>query len=78
MTEDRLSSIEIALAHQSKQIDDLSDVVFAQGQEIERLKRLLDMARQQISDMESGMKDAKSEVGLSGIEVAALNKPPHY
>jgi len=75
---DRLNRIEIAIAHQAKQIEDLSDMTFHQGKEIERLKRQLDMTKQQLSDIESGTKDAKSEIGLSGIEIAALNKPPHY
>lgn len=78
MDNDRLNRIEIALAHHSKQIEDLSEVTFAQGKEIQRLNRQLDIAKQQIADMESGAKDAKSEIGLSGIEIAALNKPPHY
>jgi len=78
METDRLNRIEMALAHQAKQIEDLSDIAFAQGKEIARLKRQLDMTKQQLVDIESGAKDAKSEIGLSGIEIAALNKPPHY
>lgn len=68
----------MALANQAKQIEDLSDIVYQQGKEIARLHRQLEMTRQQMIDIESGAKDAKSEVGLSGIEIAALNKPPHY
>lgn len=68
----------MTLAHQAKQIEDLSEMVFVQGKEIDRLKRQLDMTKQQLADIESGVKDAKSEVGLTGIEIAALNKPPHY
>jgi len=78
MDSDRLNRIEIAIAHQAKQIEDLSDMTFHQGKEIDRLKRQLDMTKQQLSDIESGTKDSKSEIGLSGIEIAALNKPPHY
>jgi uncharacterized coiled-coil protein SlyX len=78
MDNDRLNRIEIALAHQTQQIEDLSEMTFSQGKEIERLKRQLDMTKQQIADIETGTKDAKSEIGLSGIEIAALNKPPHY
>ena len=74
----RLDDIEIALAHQAKQIEDLSEMTFLQGKEIERLKGQLEMTKQQLSDLESGAKDAKSEVGLSNLEVAILNKPPHY
>lgn len=78
MDNNRLDNIEMALAHQAQQIEDLSDMTFRQGQEIERLKRQLDLAKQQLADLESGAKDAKSEVGLSNMEVAILNKPPHY
>lgn len=74
----RLTEIEIALATQAKQIEDLSDIAYKQGKEIARLNRQLEMTKQQLQDIESGAKDAKSEVGLSGIEIAALNKPPHY
>lgn len=74
----RLTEIEMALANQAKQIEDLSDIVYQQGKEIARLNRQLEMTKQQLIDIESGSKDAKSEVGLSGIEIAALNKPPHY
>ena len=78
MTDDKLKNIEIALSHQAKQIEDLSDMTFEQGKKIARLERQLEMTKQQLSDIESGNKDAKSEIGLSGIEIAALNKPPHY
>ena len=78
MDNQRLDNIEIALAHQAKQIEDLSDITFQQGKEIDRLKRQLEAAKRQLADLESGAKDSKSEVGLSNIEVAILNKPPHY
>ncbi len=73
-----LKSIETILAHQAKQIDDLSEMVYLQGQEISRLKNQMANTKQQLADIETGAKDAKSEIGLSGIEIAALNKPPHY
>ncbi len=78
MDNDKLRSIEMALAHQAKQIEDLSDIAYNQGKEIARLNRQLEMTKQQLVDIESGSKDAKSEIGLSGIEIAAMNKPPHY
>ena len=78
MDNQRLTEIEMALANQAKQIEDLSDIAYHQGKEIARLNRQLEMTKQQLQDMEAGSKDAKSEVGLSGIEIAALNKPPHY
>jgi len=77
MEHNRLTEIEMALATQAKQIEDLSDIAYTQGKEIARLQRQLEMTKQQMADMESG-RDAKSEIGLSGIEIAAMNKPPHY
>ena len=68
----------MTLANQAKQIEDLSDIAYQQGKEIARLNRQLEMTKQQLVDIESGSKDAKSEIGLSGIEIAAMNKPPHY
>jgi len=78
MNTDRLNRIEITLAHHAKQIEDLSDMTYEQGKKIASLERQLAMTKQQLSDIESGTKDAKSEIGLSGIEIAAMNKPPHY
>ena len=78
MENNRLTEIEMALSNQAKQIEDLSDIAYQQGKEIARLHRQLEITKQQLIDIESGAKDAKSEVGLSGIEIAALNKPPHY
>jgi uncharacterized coiled-coil protein SlyX len=78
MEHQRLTEIEMALSNQAKQIEDLSDIAYNQGKEIARLQRQLEMTKQQLVDIESGSKDAKSEIGLSGIEIAAMNKPPHY
>lgn len=75
---DRLNRIETAIAHHAKQIEDLSEMTYTQGKKIASLERQLAMTKQQLSDIESGTKDAKSEIGLSGIEIAAMNKPPHY
>ncbi|MBL8640996.1 MAG: SlyX family protein [Alphaproteobacteria bacterium] len=78
MEQNRLTEIEMALSNQAKEIQDLSDIVYQQGKEIARLNRQLETTKQQLIDIESGTKDAKSEIGLSGLEIAVLNKPPHY
>ncbi|MFA7276494.1 MAG: SlyX family protein [Pseudobdellovibrionaceae bacterium] len=77
MSEDRLTKIETILADQARQIEDLSEMTAQQWTEIERLKRQLEFAKQKIEDIGAGKND-KSEEGLTGIEIAALNKPPHY
>lgn len=64
MSEQRLQIIERALAHQDGQIQDLSAVVMRQGQEIERLKRLLERAQASIEELHEA----------PGANV----KPPHY
>lgn len=76
--EDRLERIETLLAHQEKQIEELSEMTAEQWSEIARLKRKLDMTQQQLSEMSHSAKDGKSETGLTTTEIAALNKPPHY
>ena len=78
MDTEHIHRIEIALAHQAKQIEDLSEMTYEQGKKIASLERQLAMTKQQLADIESGTKDAKSKIGLSGIEIAAMNKPPHY
>ena len=78
MDTQRLERIEMLLAHQEKQIEELSEMTAQQWTDIERLKRQVDMTQKRLNDMETNAKDAKSEVGLSSIEVATLNKPPHY
>jgi SlyX protein len=40
-TEDRVTELEMALAHQDQTINDLSDMINRQWNEIERLKREL-------------------------------------
>ncbi len=73
MNNDTLNHIEETLAHQERQIEDLSDMVNKQWQEIEALKRRLEQAQSKISDLEDGQ--GKS---VSVSELAAQEKPPHY
>ena len=77
MNNDRLTAIEMQIAHQEQQIGELNDVITAQWREIDTLKRKLGEAEDKIEDLryrrDSGEGDA-----LSSAEIAARDKPPHY
>ena len=66
MTES-ITELEIELAHQSRQIEDLSDMVQRQWDEIDMLKKKLGRADARIADLEEYMPEPK-----------ANEKPPHY
>ena len=71
MTEssDKLTSLEIRLAHQDRQIHDLSDMVTRQWHEIDRLKKALQKTEGRLSVLEE---DAGEGQGM------VYEKPPHY
>ncbi|TNE38894.1 MAG: SlyX family protein [Alphaproteobacteria bacterium] len=66
MSEQRLTDLEIRLAEQDQTLQDLSDMVNRQWQEIELLKRKLTQANDRIVTLEEALPDAAAE------------KPPHY
>ena len=67
MTDDRLTEIEIKLAHAEQAINEMSDVLYAQQALLDKLDRGLTALRQRVSTVEGGTE------GTSGDE-----KPPHY
>ena len=67
MNDDRLTEIEIKLAHAEQAINEMSDVLYAQQALLEKLELGLGSLRQRVSTMETGPE------GTSGDE-----KPPHY
>lgn len=77
MTNDTRQNMEEMLAHQQRQIDDLSDIVTRQWQEIEALKKRLARLQDKVVTLEEsgGGEDGKS---LSVTEQALRDKPPHY
>lgn len=77
MTEEKLNVIEELIAHQENQIQDLSDMVVKQGDEIEALKSHLTKLEGKIGLLEETAGSGEGE-GLSVTEIAAMNKPPHY
>lgn len=77
MTNEKLNAIEEVLAHQESQIQDLSDMVVKQGDEIEALKRHIGKLKDKIDILEETSGGGEGE-GLSVTEIAEMNKPPHY
>lgn len=63
--EDRLTNIEMTLAHHEQTFYELSDLVHKQWDEIERLKRLI-----------RRLEETKADVEPEGD--IADRKPPHY
>ena len=66
--QDRLTDIEIKLAHAEQSLSELSDVMFRQQQQIDRLERLLATLNERLQANESG----------GGMGGPADERPPHY
>lgn len=64
---DRLETLEERIAHLTRAVEDLSDVVTRQAAEIERLTRLTRLLAEREADREAGL-DAPP----------ADQKPPHW
>ena len=64
---DRMEALEIRIAHLTRAVDDLSDVVTRQRREIDRLTRLVGLLAE---------RDAEREA-LGGAPEADV-KPPHW
>jgi len=77
MSDEKLNAIEEMMAHQDRQIQDLNDIVTKQWNEIDTLKKHLLKLGAKIEEVEGIAKEGGSE-GLSVLEEAAMNKPPHY
>jgi SlyX protein len=66
--DDRLTEIEIKLAHSEQSLNELSDVMYRQQGLIERLERGYDQLRQRIQTDGEGSAETNP----------ANDKPPHY
>ncbi|HCQ71056.1 MAG: hypothetical protein CL570_08325 [Alphaproteobacteria bacterium] len=79
MDQQKLYDIEALITHQEQQIQDLSDMVAKQWDEIERLKRRLNRTQEKLNVVEEVANSAtKSDGGASVSDIAAMEKPPHY
>lgn len=63
----RIEQLEIDLAHASRTIEDLNEVVIAQGKTLERLTRKM-----------SEMTDQVEELIENALPAHQVDKPPHY
>lgn len=78
MSDDKITLLEIALAHQESQIQDLHEMIHKQWKEIDILKLRLDKAQRQIVELNTTSSDTDPAEPLSVAEIAAAEKPPHY
>ncbi|WP_284162822.1 SlyX family protein [Frigidibacter sp. SD6-1] len=69
MTETKLEKAEEAIAYLTRTVEDLSDVVARQAQEIERLKRHMALLMERA---------AEAEAMGGGTIPLADQKPPHW
>ena len=64
---DRIEGLEERVAHLMRAVEDLSDVVASQAQEIDRLTRLTGMLAEREAARESGLEAPEANV-----------RPPHW
>lgn len=65
---DRITELEIQLSHQTQVIDDLSDMVAKQGDQLDRLARRVSLLLENAADAQAG----------AGGVILADQKPPHW
>ena len=73
--QEKLDSLETLLAHQSIEINDLNEVVTAQANEIDALKKYVKL---KLDKIENTLQAQDTHEMQSVSEEAAANKPPHY
>lgn len=66
-SDSRLTELEIRFSEQQQVIEDLSEMVIAQGKRIETLEKHLKLMKDKLDAVEPGLVDAR-----------ANEKPPHY
>lgn len=78
MTNEVLQKIEIAVAHHEQQLQDMSEMIRAQWQQIDALKHQLAMTHDKLKTIEASASEIAGDSNLSVAEIAARDKPPHY
>lgn len=68
MSDERIINLEFKLAHQEKQLEDLSDVLYKQQQTIDNLETLLQGITKRLQDV----------LGHEEDDIRGHEKPPHY
>lgn len=74
--EDKLNNIEATLAHQEIQIEELSQTVAKQFDVIDILTKKVDILQNMVESLDAEVEESGD--GLSSIDKAALDTPPHY
>ncbi|MAS86987.1 MAG: slyX family protein [Micavibrio sp.] len=72
-----MSKLEEIVAHQSKEIDELNEIVTTQWAEIEAMKKRLKDMDQRLQALRNDHYAAEEE-NLSVSEIAQRDRPPHY
>lgn len=75
--EDRLTAIEMQLAHHDRQLQDMNDIMIDQQKMIDRLKNKLIQTEEELEDLRHKAESGEGK-GSSITEIAARDKPPHY
>ena len=78
MSEEKLNGIETVLAHHEQQIEDLSEMIRRQWQEIDLLKRRLASTQAKVNELNTGSSENDPNEPQTITEIAAAEKPPHY
>ena len=69
MTEDRLTQLEETIAHLTRQVEELNEVVTRQDTELSKMTHRVRMLME---------REAEREAGNSGGVVLGEERPPHY
>ena len=72
------NDIEALIAHQDKQIQELSEIVTRQWEEIDALKKYMQLTKFKIQELENNIGELGQGEGVSVSDAAAAEKPPHY
>ena len=70
-----IRDLQSLITHQDQQIQELNDVVTKQWAEIDSLKKYMLITKSKIQELEENIGPKE---GMSSIDEAAANKPPHY
>jgi len=69
MSDDRITELEVLIAHQTRMLEDLSDVVTRQAGEIEVLTRRMRLVMERL---------AEHDLATGDTAPMADQKPPHW
>ena len=74
----KISDMEMMIAHQDKQIQELNDIVTKQWNEIDAIKTYMRATKSKLEELEHSLGENSEKKGMSVSDIAASEKPPHY